>query len=60
MNIFGTKGKQHIAGHKGLTTSAPILEVTKVEKPKSGDKARAWEPVKEGQSIYFNYLNWLM
>ena len=29
MNIFGTKGKKHIAGHKSLTTSAPILELEK-------------------------------
>ena len=29
MNIFGTKGKQHIDGHKGLTTSSPILELEK-------------------------------
>ena len=29
MNIFGTKGKKHIAGHKGLTTSAPIIEIEK-------------------------------
>ena len=29
MNIFGTKGKQHIDGHKGLTTSAPIIEIEK-------------------------------
>lgn len=32
-------------------------EVTKVENPKSGDGARAWQPVKEDKSIYFNYLN---
>lgn len=29
MNIFGTKGKEHIAGHKGLTTSSPIIEIEK-------------------------------
>ena len=29
MNIFGTKGKTHIEGHKSLTTSAPILELEK-------------------------------
>ena len=29
MNIFGTKGKKHIDGHKGLTTSAPIIEIEK-------------------------------
>ena len=29
MNIFGTKGKTHIEGHKSLTTSAPILELAK-------------------------------
>ena len=29
MNIFGTKGKEHIDGHKGLTTSSPIIEIEK-------------------------------
>ena len=29
MNIFGTKGKKHIDGHKGLTSSAPIIELNK-------------------------------
>lgn len=32
-------------------------EVTKVERPNGGDKARSWEPVKNGDSLYFNYLN---
>ena len=32
-------------------------EVTKVEQPGVGDRARAWAPVKEDKSIYFNYLN---
>ncbi|NCC17178.1 MAG: CoA transferase [Clostridia bacterium] len=31
-------------------------EVIKVEMPE-GDKARKWEPMREDQSIYFNYLN---
>lgn len=31
-------------------------EVIKVETPE-GDKARNWEPMREDQSIYFNYLN---
>ena len=31
-------------------------EVVKVEKI-SGDKVRYWEPVKNGESIYFHYLN---
>lgn len=32
-------------------------EVTKVEQPGIGDRARVWAPVKEEKSIYFNYLN---
>lgn len=32
-------------------------EVTKVEKPNGGDNARKWEPLKNGESLYFNYLN---
>lgn len=31
-------------------------EVVKVESPK-GDKIRSWEPVKDGESLYFQYLN---
>ena len=32
-------------------------EVTKVERPGQGDRARTWAPQREGESIYFNYLN---
>lgn len=32
-------------------------EVTKIENPVIGDCARRWAPIKEGESIYFNYLN---
>ncbi|KOA18412.1 succinyl-CoA:(R)-benzylsuccinate CoA-transferase subunit BbsF [Clostridium homopropionicum DSM 5847] len=32
-------------------------EVIKVEKPKIGDPVRAWEPIKNGKSVYFQYLN---
>lgn len=32
-------------------------EVTKIEKPGTGDRARSWAPVRDGSSIYFNYLN---
>lgn len=40
-----------------LYLSAYGAEVTKVESPKGGDKARNWEPIKDGASLYFNYLN---
>lgn len=32
-------------------------EVTKVERPDGGDKARSWELINKGDSLYFNYLN---
>jgi len=32
-------------------------EVIKVEKPGAGDMTRKWEPLKDGRSLYFNYLN---
>ncbi len=32
-------------------------EVTKIERPDGGDRARQWEPMKDGSSLYFNYLN---
>ena len=32
-------------------------EVTKVEQPGVGDRARGWTPIKDEESIYFNYLN---
>ena len=31
-------------------------EVTKVERPDGGDKARSWELINKGDSLYFNYL----
>ncbi len=31
-------------------------KVVKIEKP-SGDKTRKWAPLKNGESLYFNYLN---
>ena len=38
MNIFGTKGKKHIDRHKGLTTSAPIIEIEKEKVEKMGQE----------------------
>ena len=38
-----------------LYLSSYGAEVTKVERPNGGDKARSWEPVKNGDSLYFNY-----
>lgn len=32
-------------------------DVTKIEKPSIGDRARTWAPIKDDKSIYFNYLN---
>lgn len=40
-----------------LYLSSYGAEVTKVERPNGGDKVRSWEPVKNGDSLYFNYLN---
>lgn len=40
-----------------LYLSSYGAEVTKVERPNGGDKARTWEPIKNGGSLYFNYLN---
>lgn len=31
--------------------------MTKVERPDGGDKARSWELINKGDSLYFNYLN---
>lgn len=48
----------------GLTCSLATMyltsfgaEVTKLEKPESGDSARKWSPSKDEESYYFNYLN---
>lgn len=32
-------------------------EIIKIEKPEVGDPVRKWEPMKNGTSIYFQYLN---
>lgn len=32
-------------------------EVIKVEKPDGGDETRKWFPIRNGESLYFNYLN---
>lgn len=32
-------------------------EVIKVEKPDGGDGTRQWLPIRNGESLYFNYLN---
>lgn len=37
--------------------SAYGAEITKIERPNEGDKTRRWEPMKNGGSLYFNYLN---
>ncbi len=37
--------------------SAYGAEVVKVEAPRTGDRARTWDPVLEKGSVYFNYLN---
>ena len=50
----------------GRVISAPVCtmiladmgaEVIKVEEPKSGDDARTWAPVKDGESAYFIHFN---
>ena len=48
----------------GLTCNLAMMyltsfgaEVTKLEKPGTGDKVRQWKPEKDGKSIYFYYLN---